>query len=58
MDFSKAIQKIFKNIDLRRGEIISNNYTFKAYLSSYFKCVYGREIYNNFMGYLGNSEPQ
>lgn len=55
MDFSKGVEKILKNMDVRRNEILTNNYSFKTYLSSYFKCLYGRDIYNNFLHFLSKS---
>lgn len=32
MDFSKGVEKILKNMDVRRNEILTNNYSFKTYL--------------------------
>ena len=58
MDFSKGVEKILKNMDVRRNEILTNNYSFKTYLSSYFKCLYGRDIYSNFLHFLAKSDPQ
>ena len=42
MDFSKRLEKILKNMDVRRQEILNNQLTLKSYLVSYFKCHYGR----------------
>lgn len=42
IDFSKMVEKILKNIEVRLKEIIRNTYTFKSFLISFFKCFYGK----------------
>ena len=55
MDFTKSLEKILKNMDIRRNEIFNNQHTLKSYLASYFKCLYGRDLYQNFINFLINS---
>jgi len=40
-DFGKMVEKILKNIEVRLQEAVKNTYTFKVYLTSFFKCFYG-----------------
>lgn len=39
-------------MDLRYNELMNSSYTFKTYLSSHFKVLYGRELYQNFLNFL------
>jgi len=41
-DFGKMVEKILKNIEVRLQEAVKNTYTFKVYLTSFFKCFYGK----------------
>lgn len=34
---------------------MNNGYTFKTYLSSHFKVLYGKELYQNFLNFLIHS---
>ena len=40
IDFSKGLDKILKNMDMRRQEILNNQLNLRSYLVSYFKCLY------------------
>ena len=54
-DFSRGIEKIIKTMDLRYNELMHNGYTFKQYISSHFKVIYGKELYLNFLNFLVSS---
>lgn len=42
-------------MDLRYNELMHNGYTFKQYISSHFKVIYGKELYLNFLNFLVSS---
>jgi hypothetical protein len=55
MDFSKGFERILRNMETRQNELLNNVYTLKTYLISYFKCLYGKEMYSSFVNFLINS---
>ena len=52
IDFGKMSDKIVRSMESRLGEILKNNYSFKSYVSSFFRCLYGKELYPNFLAFL------
>ena len=55
LDFGKMVDKIMKNIEIRLQEVARNTYTFKVYLTSFFKCFYGKELFPNFLVFLAKA---
>ena len=54
-DFGKMVEKILKNIEVRLQEAVKNTYTFKVYLTSFFKCFYGKQLFPNFLTFVSKS---